>query len=371
MRCPYFDNGSCHSCALMGMPYARQVAEKEEAVRNALPSHIRWLHAAHSAETAFRNKAKLVVGGSAHAPTLGILGSHGKGVDLRECGLYEPALAASFPVLAEFISRANLDPFDVPSGRGELKNLLVTVSPSGELMVRFVLRSTGTIARIRKHLPWLRDQLPQLATASANILPERKAVPEGEEEIYLTPSHVLPMRIEPSGMVLYLQPHSFFQTNTAIAGELYSQARTWVDRIAHLTDHPLRVADLYCGVGGFALHCAGPGRSVVGVEISPQAVDSARISAEEQHLDATFVVGDATRWVASAHTDVVVVNPPRRGIGPLARTLAASAAQYVIYSSCNAETLARDMANMPEFSPLEARFFDMFPQTRHSETMVL
>ena len=66
------------------------------------------------------------------------------------------------------------------------------------------------------------------------------------------------------------------------------------------------------------------------------------------------------------------MNPPRRGIGPaLAGWLETSGAAHVIYSSCNAETLADDLARMPSLRPVEARVLDMFPHTTHYEVIVL
>src|SRR5690606_8746611 len=67
----------------------------------------------------------------------------------------------------------------------------------------------------------------------------------------------------------------FFQTNTVVATELYRQARAWVDEVG-----PASLWDLYCGVGGFALHCAAPGRAVTGIEISAEAVVAASRTAE-------------------------------------------------------------------------------------------
>ena len=366
----------------MGEPYAAQLAEKEQRIHDLLgawPS-IEWIPAFSSPESAFRNKAKLVVGGTAQAPTLGILGPDGHGTDLQHCGLYQPDLAAAFPTLVAFITRANLTPFDVPTGQGELKNILVTVAPSGELMIRFVMRSTESLARIRKHLPWLHDQLPQARVITLNLLPERKAVPEGDTDIVLTDADTLPMRLRPD-LTLHLRPQSFFQTNTTVAAALYAQARVWVDDVVanksaprtHESTHA-RILDLYCGVGGFALHCAAPGREVMGVEISAQAIASARLSAAEAGIVAHFEAGDATHTLTDSlgEFDVVIVNPPRRGIGTLATTLNASeSTRHVIYSSCNAVTLARDLAAMPAFDPIEARMFDMFPQTDHAETLVL
>ena len=66
------------------------------------------------------------------------------------------------------------------------------------------------------------------------------------------------------------------------------------------------------------------------------------------------------------------MNPPRRGLGPeLCATLEASSVHTVVYSSCNAVSLARDLAAMPSLRPREIRVFDMFPQTEHYEVMVL
>jgi len=69
---------------------------------------------------------------------------------------------------------------------------------------------------------------------------------------------------------------------------------------------------------------------------------------------------------------IVVVNPPRRGLGvDLCRWLEDSSVRWVLYSSCNPQSLAQDLARMPGFVPLRAQLFDMFPHTAHGEVMVL
>ncbi|WP_062301869.1 23S rRNA (uracil(747)-C(5))-methyltransferase RlmC [Demequina subtropica] len=381
MRCAYYDSGVCRSCTLIETAHDVQVADKQAHLEALLSEAIgeraggiAWEAPLMSAEQGFRTKAKMVVGGTMDAPTIGILDDAGHGVDLRGCPLYPEPLAASFPVLARFVQVARLEPYDVPARRGELKNVIVTLAPNGELMARLVLRSTEALTRIQKHLPWLLDELPSLAVVTANILPEHKAVVEGEREIVLTERASLAM--EMGEVVLHLRPQSFFQTNTAIARELYAQVAGWVDDAA-----PTTVWDLYCGVGGFALHCLAGGRAVVGVEVSEQAIESARLSAEELGRagregadDAVFVAADATAWALAQELvpDVVIVNPPRRGIGAeLAGWLEASGAGTVVYSSCNAVTLAKDLAAMPSLRPVRGRLLDMFPHTSHYEAVVL
>ncbi len=370
MLCSHFDAGRCRSCTWLGTAYAEQLAEKQRLVEDLLAAHpdTVWLPPVASAQLGVRNKAKMVVSGTAEQPVLGILGPLGAGVDLRDCPLHTPGIQAALPELAAFVTRAALTPYDVAQRRGELKYLLVTESPDGELMVRFVLRSQEPVARIRKHLPALLERVPAVAVASVNLQPEHKAVLEGEREILLTDEEALRMRLD--RVTLRLRPQSFFQTNTAMAAELYRRARAWVVEVA-----PRTVWDLYCGVGGFALTLAGPGREVTGVEISREAV----VSAEQASADAgvegvRFEVGDATAYAAAqpAPPDLVVVNPPRRGLGPeLSGWLEASGVRHVLYSSCNAQSLARDLETMPSLRPVRGQLLDMFPNTAHYEVLVL
>ena len=371
MRCDYFDAAACRSCSELATPYDAQLATKEATCRETLGVHavrpgLTWLPPVRSEEAAFRNKAKMVVAGTVEAPTLGILDPRGAGVDLRWCPLYSPAMHEVLAVLARFVTRAALTPYDVASRRGELKHVIVTESPDGELMVRWVLRSSEALPRIRKHLDALLAEEPRIAVVSVNFQPEHKAVLEGEHETVVSQGETLPMRVD--GVVLHLRPRSFFQTNTVMATALYRQAVAWAERL-----QPATVLDLYCGVGGFALHLAAPGREVTGVEVSDEAVASASLSAQQAGVAASFRCGDAGAVpAADLDADLVVVNPPRRGIGhDLAARLDASGARHLVYSSCNAASLARDLTAMPSWTPVEARLLDMFAHTTHYEVVLL
>lgn len=369
LACPHYAAGRCRSCSWLERPYDEQLAAKDAAAREAVGGEPVWERPVLSAPSGFRNKAKMVVSGTAEAPTLGILGPDG-GIDLRDCALHLPGIQAALPVLAAFVTQAHLVPYDVATRTGELKHVLVTESPDGELMIRWVLRSTEAQARVRKHLPWLVERLPQARVVTLNIQPQHAAILEGEREIVLTSESTLPMRLP--AVALHLGPRSFFQTNTAVATALYEEAAAWVADL-----DPRRVIDLYCGVGGFALHLAAPDREVTGIEISADAIGSAERSRDDADLPGTltFAAGDATapeHAVLLEQADLIVVNPPRRGLGSvLAQRLEHSGAPHLLYSSCNPDTLARDLAELTSYDPVRARLFDMFPQTPHSEVLVL
>ena len=364
-RCHHFDAYRCRSCTLLGVAREQQLSDKEAHARSLVAAPV-WLPTVAGADARFRNKAKMAVGGTVEAPTLGILDRDHAGIDLHDCGLHSDGLRAALDRIAAWVSSAGLTPYDVATRRGELKHVLLTESPDGELMLRLVMRSTALEAKVRSRLPGLRDALPQLRVVTVNVQPEHKAVLEGAREIVLTPESTMPMRLA-TGVTLWLGPQSFFQTNTHVAEALYEQARAWV---ADLPD-VRTVWDLYCGVGGFALHLVADGREVVGVEASAEAIRSALTSPA---AGADFVAADARQWALAQPTPpaLVVVNPPRRGIGPgLAGWLESSGVRHVVYSSCNAESLARDLALMPSLRPVEARVLDMFPHTTHYEVMVL
>ena len=203
---------------------------------------------------------------------------------------------------------------------------------------------------------------------TANLQPVHQAVLEGPQEIMLGVHDALPLRL--NALTLWLGPQAFFQTNTAVAAALYRQARAWVQAI-----DPPEVLDLYCGIGGFALHCADGRRDVLGIESSAAAVALARRGARDNGLERLrFEAADAAQGSQALQSlpPLVIVNPPRRGLGAeLCATLQTSATRWLIYSSCNAKSLTRDLAALPGFRVRRARILDMFPHTAHCEVLCL
>lgn len=370
--CADYVAGSCRSCRWLEVPYAQQLADKQADLKRRLntlaDSETAWLSPRASALFGFRNRAKMVVTGSPEHPLLGILDDQQQGIDLQRCPLYPPAFTPLFAALQAFIRLVRLQPYDIAQRRGELKYLLINRSHyDGKLMLRFVLRSKAQLDAIRKHLPSLQQQLPELNVVSVNLQPVHAAVLEGDEEIALTDSQVL--RDQLNDVPLYLRPKSFFQTNPEVAAALYATARSWSAAL------PLRsLWDLFCGVGGFGLHCARPGVSLLGIEREAEAIACARQSATAMQLhDVRFAALDASGFVAgeTEAPDLVLVNPPRRGIGPaLCQWLQDTAPTYLFYSSCNAESLASDLVLLPAYQLQRVQLFDMFPHTAHYETLV-
>ncbi|MRT04055.1 23S rRNA (uracil(747)-C(5))-methyltransferase RlmC [Ewingella americana] len=371
MHCALYTAGTCRSCQWLDKPYSRQLVDKQQDLQQLLADVAvgEWLEPVTGPESAFRNKAKMVVSGSVERPLLGMLHRDGTPVDLCECPLYPASFPEVFGVLKSFIARAGLTPYNVARKRGELKFLLLTESQKeGGMMLRFVLRSEAKLAQLRAALPWLQQQLPQLKVISANIQPVHMAILEGEREIALTEQQAL--EEEFNQVPLFIRPQSFFQTNPQVAAALYATARDWVREL-----NIGSMWDLFCGVGGFGLHCATPEMKLTGIEISAEAIACAKASAARLGLkQVEFQALDSTGFATAKESipDLVLVNPPRRGIGQaLCDYLSRMAPQTILYSSCNAQTMAKDLAAMPDYRVERVQLFDMFPHTAHYEVLTL
>ncbi|ELY2861034.1 23S rRNA (uracil(747)-C(5))-methyltransferase RlmC [Cronobacter sakazakii] len=371
MHCALYDAGRCRSCQWIEQPLDTQLAAKMTDLQTLLAGLPvgEWGAPVSGPEQAFRNKAKMVVSGSVEKPLLGMLHRDGTPVDLTECPLYPASFYAVFAALKPFIARAGLTPYNVARKRGELKYLLLTQSTlDGGLMLRFVLRSKEKLEQLRAALPGLLAELPQLKVVTANIQPVHMAIMEGDEEIWLTQQQALAESF--NGVPLWIRPQSFFQTNPTVASALYATARDWVRALP--VNH---MWDLFCGVGGFGLHCATPEMTLTGIEIAPEAIASARASAQALGLrNVHFQALDSTDFATGqqAVPDLVLVNPPRRGIGKaLCEYLSRMAPRYIIYSSCNAQTMAKDIGELPGYRIARVQLFDMFPHTAHYEVLAL
>ncbi|KLF14516.1 23S rRNA methyltransferase [Klebsiella aerogenes] len=370
MHCALYDAGRCRSCQWLELPLTQQLADKMANLRELLAGQpvMTWLAPVSGPETAFRNKAKMVVSGSVERPLLGMLHRDGTPEDLTDCPLYPPSFAPVFAALKPFIARAGLTPYNVARKRGELKYLLLTESQQGGMMLRFVLRSADKLAQLRAALPWLQQQLPQLKVITANIQPVHMAIMEGEQEIFLSDQPALAENL--NGVPLWIRPQSFFQTNPTVASQLYATARDWVRALP--VNH---MWDLFCGVGGFGLHCATTQMRLTGIEIAPEAIACAKQSAAQLGLsNLHFQALDSTQF--ATHEDdipqLVLVNPPRRGIGAeLCDYLSRMAPPYIIYSSCNARTMAADIDRLQGYRVERVQLFDMFPHTAHYEVLTL
>lgn len=318
-----------------------------------------------------RMKAKMTVAGTVEAPIIGITRSDQSCVELVSCPLPPPPFQALLETIRGIIRSASLPPYSIHERRGELKGIIIMSSHDlTEGIVRFVLRSSEAIPRIRKALPELQRLHPWAKVVSCNIQPLPAAILEGPEEIILTEKRHITSQCGP--VSLLFSPQSFMQVTPEIAGALYARAAAWCSG-----EDLGGMLDLFCGVGGFSLALAPHAQSVTGIELSADAVESARISGQRLgHPSLRFMSGDVDASLAAlsqASFRTIVANPPRRGLSPkLVEWIAGRSPGTILYSSCNPETFARDIEAWKGcYSLKKLALFDMFPLTEHCEVLGL
>jgi 23S rRNA (uracil747-C5)-methyltransferase len=355
--CEYYDAGKCHSCSLLRVDYPQQVRSKEEKLRKLLGHEL--LPSTSSSQLGFRNKAKMVVSGTIDRPVIGILAT-----ETLDCPVHHPTINALLKQMPDFIRSAKLAPYSIEEKKGELKALIVYHSAeSKQSYLRMVLRSKEAITRVQKHLTLIKG----FTCISANIQPVHQAILEGDEEIILSESshinHVL------GDVKLRLGTKGFVQTNQEVATKLYQTAATWVEE-ARIDSF----VELFCGQGAFSFFCAPFIKKGLGIEINVEAVEEANRTAT--HLpQLTFKAADAAAVESELrdfHPDLILVNPPRRGLGESIALFKQAPSKHLIYSSCNVETLSADLKALEAVYRIrKVQLFDMFPHTEHFETLVL
>jgi 23S rRNA (uracil747-C5)-methyltransferase len=378
MHCEYFQSAICRSCALLNQTYAATLEHKMQMVASLFPGVPMLPFEQTRSVPGSRIRARLAVFGTDAAPQFGFLNEQKQIAAVDQCPLHHPRineLVAGLPVV---IREARLTPWSLSDDSGELKFIVVTYSPShNQLMLQLVLRSKESVDRIRRLWRQHSDTLlPGVTVFSVNLQPVRSSMINGHDEIPVSTEVRLPIQYG-SRTVLY-GPQSFVQTNYETANRLYQRAAMI------LLETPLeRILDLYCGTGGFSQTAAGPQTTVIGCDVSADSISCANASAAANGLSgATYLVTDSAGLLSTAtephaqvlrNTDVVVCNPPRRGLDRdsllLLRTIRPT---MLLYSSCNPETLCRDAQDLSQDFRLERiEPFDMFPFTTHLEVLAV
>ncbi|MGE3610889.1 MAG: methyltransferase domain-containing protein [Bacteriovoracaceae bacterium] len=362
--CAYFNEKKCHSCKLIELDYSTQLKMKE-AKLNLSPLAPTF----SSPKLHFRNKAKFTVTGTVQAPVIGLLGESNldEGREILECPLHHPKINQILPGIKKFITLANLTPYQISNKTGELKGLILFYSVhSDEMYLRFVLRSKEAITRIKKYLPEL--QIPYLKCISANIQPIAHAILEGKEEIILSEKHFI--RHQLKDISLTLTPQAFVQTNQIVAESLYQTAANWIEDLKIN-----KFLELYCGQGAFSFFVSNFIKQGLGIEINAEAIKQATQTARSLNLNhLEFKCSDSAHTkndIESFSPDLILVNPPRRGLSETALLLKETQSPYIIYSSCSYESLQEDLTILTNYKVMKAQIFDMFPHTEHFETLVL
>lgn len=373
MDCTYHQQQICKSCSWLHLGYQQTLADKTTALRELFPeAEVRPFMGVESAKGS-RIRARLAVTGTVDDLQIGFYDDQHKIVPVDQCPLHHPLINEFATRLPKIIQTAKLTPFDMTTDRGELKFVVITCSPTHQqLMVQFVLRSKEAVDRIRSLWRKMSDVDKQMTPVmSINLQPVRSSSISGTEELLVSEQTVLPIRFGDTELVF--GPQSFLQTNYEVASALYAEVGRVLKEQASEN-----VLDLYCGAGAFSLTSASPSQSVLGIDVSANAIECAIEAARRNgRSNATFLCRSLECTTAShletSNFDTFICNPPRRGLDAASVALImALRPASVVYSSCNPMTLQRDTKLLASnYQIAHLQLFDMFPFTPHAEVLAV
>ena len=374
--------GPCGGCSLRHLDYAAELRAKQENVVDAFARigglDVPVLPIVGSPEVnRYRNKVQFPVGvDKSGKPCFGFYaGRTHRIVPCPDCRLQPGVLNEIGNALCAFFAEKGIQPYSEETGKGLVRHIFLRRGAhSGQIMVCLVC-TCAKLPYAEELCTRLKAQFAEITTILLNVNAKNTNVILGTE------THTLygPGYIEDTlcGVPVQLGPLSFYQVNTLAAEQLYGIAAQY----AQLTPDDL-LLDLYCGMGTIGLSMAAHCRELIGVEIVPEAIESAKANAARMGADVAaksrFFCADAgqaaTRLAAEGlHPDIVMLDPPRKGCDEA--TLSAvvrMAPRRVVYVSCNPATAARDAAWLEQngYHTEKVQPVDLFPRTKHCECVI-
>ncbi len=375
--CPYY--GACGGCDTWHMSYDEELRFKLQKVNDALRRiggqsvEAREIIGSDSVER-YRNKGVFAV---APIDGRGVFGfyrerSHSV-VPVDSCLIQNELSQRAAAAVTAFMDSHGVPPYDEGSGKGCVRRVFCRRAVNTGDAVLCIVAAGGFGGDTQALITELRRACPELTGIVLNVNKSRGNTVLSGDFYTLWGSEII--RDSLCGLSFEIAPLAFYQVNPKQAEKLYRRAMDFA------FTQPVSLAlDLYCGAGTISLCLAREAERVIGAEVVPQAVENARRNAVANGIvNAQFICGDAAEAAEALNRqglkpDVVVTDPPRKGMSPEAvEAVASMSPARIVYVSCEPSTLARDIKRFAAlgYALREAAAVDMFPRTCHVETVAL
>lgn len=376
-ECPWF--GICGGCDCWHMSYEEELSFKLLRVNDAL-RHIgrQSLEAERIIGSdsiyRYRNKGIFAFAPSENGVRYGFYRERSHQlISLDRCLIQSELTERCAAAVAGFVNAKGIPAYSEETGRGTVRHVFCRRAVNTGDAIACIVAARGFGGCTQELVEALRQACPELTGIVLNINKTRgNTVLSGN---FYTLWGRADMEDILCSLRFSISPQAFYQINPPQAQRLYELAMEYAC--------PERVGlafDLYCGAGTISLCLARRADRVIGAEIVPEAVENAAANSAANGITNTeFICGDAGQAAQELarrglRPEVVVVDPPRKGMDEKAVDVVASMApERIVYVSCGPATLARDILRFNSFGYelRSATAVDMFPRTCHVETVVL
>ncbi len=367
-KCPYF--GRCGGCRFQNMRYDAQLRFKKRLIENAFKEYDIDVSIDDVIPSPkiyyYRNRMDYPVGVDDEGNVVAGLKMIGRWdviIDLNECHLMSIESIEILKRVKEFIIKHNIQAYNVKTHEGFLRYVVVREGKyTGDRLVIFITKK-GAFVDIEE----LAKEISDLVTGVVWGINDRLADLSVAEEVMPIYGRDYINEVV-NGFKYHIHPNAFFQTNSYQTGNL-------VNLVYGFASGGKLLLDVYSGVGLFSIALHDKYESIIGIEIDPYAVYSARINVNRLGSSSiAFLESSAEDALSRFHEkpDTVILDPPRPGISKIVRrNILRLEPSEIIYVSCNPESMARDIKLLLNKYIIEdvIKPIDMFPHTPHIEAV--
>ena len=373
--CPYF--GKCGGCCFRHITYEAELRAKQSFVEDALRRiggltvSVDPIVPSPDAD-GYRNKVQFPVSEieGRLVPCFYYQRSH-RSIDISDSCLLQPSVMNRIAVAAcEVLTELGESAYDEKTQTGNIRHLLLRRSSVDGSILLCVICFDGKVRNEDVFVEKLTSAYPDLKTIVINRNKKPgNGILTGDHRIIYGSGHIDDVLCGVPAEITY---DTFFQINHDSTENLYNCVREF----SGIGDHQT-VIDLYCGTGTIGLSCCNTDTKLYGIETTERSIESAKKAAKLMgYENAEFICGDAGKireLVDQGITaDVIITDPPRKGCSEeVLEAMADSGTEKIVMVSCNPSTLARDLKFLCErgFVTKKIRPFDLFPRTKHVETV--
>lgn len=366
----------CGGCQYQGVPYEKQLSEKQKAVRQLMQPFCKTAEITGMQDPYhYRNKVHAVFARKKDGTIIsGVYeeGTH-RVVPVEACQIEDKKADAIINDIRGLLKSFKIKTYNEDTGYGLLRHVLIRRGfTTGEIMVVLVLGSPVMPSK-NNFVKALRKLHPEITTVVLNVNDKRTSMVLGDRETTIYGKGYIEDVL--CGLTFRISSKSFYQINPVQTEKLYGKAM----ELAGLTGKE-RVIDAYCGIGTIGMVAAKSAKEVIGVELNPDAVrDAIKNAKRNQMKNIRFYQDDAGRFMEKMaakgeKADVVFMDPPRSGsTEQFMKSAVTLAPQKIMYISCDPQTQARDLKYLTKhgYKAMGAYPYDMFPFTKHAENIVL
>ena len=362
----------CGGCTLWHMSYEEELRFKRQKVRRDLKKagvDIEFEKVVRGEITGYRNKAQYPVREQRGKIAVGFYRRASHDVAEGRCRIQPDIFGSIADAVRDYMVKNGVTAYNEQTLSGTVRHIFLRASHDFSQIMLCLVVNGGFECKSDFAL-YITKRFPSVCTVLINYNNQNTNVILGERYETVLGSGTLTDTL--CGRVFEISPQAFYQVNHNVCQQLYRIAADFA-----AADKSTRVLDLYCGIGTVGLCACPDAGELVGVEIVPQAVVNARKNAVvNKAANARFYACDAA-GIANLKLgsfDVIIVDPPRRGCDASTLDFIIRAKpQRLVYISCDSATLSRDIAVLAKsgFTVARAALADMFPRTKHVETVVL